>query len=79
MKTNQVCLFPGFMPITEPYPTRTHSPSASFAQAERAIGSIILKNTCLVSVKTNYDNNGNPKFPKDQLRPGCGRRRIGSA
>ena len=47
VKTNQVCLFPVFMPITEHIlPSRTHSSSASFAQAERAIGSTILKNTC---------------------------------
>jgi hypothetical protein len=64
VKTNQVCLFPGFMRITEHIlPSRTHSSSASFAPAERAIGSIILKNTCLVGVKTNYDSNGNLKFP----------------
>ena len=64
VKTNHVCLFPVFMPITAYIlPSRTNSPSASFAQAERAISSIILKNTCLVGAKTNYDSNGNLKFP----------------
>jgi N6-adenosine-specific RNA methylase IME4 len=47
VKTNQVCPFLVFMPVTEHVlPSRTHSSNASFAQAERAIGSIILKNTC---------------------------------
>ncbi len=48
VKTNQVGLFSGFLPITELSIShcRVHSSSASFAQAERAIGSIILKNTC---------------------------------
>jgi len=47
VKTNQVCLSPLFLFITEHIvPSRTHSSSASFAQAEPAIGSIIQKNTC---------------------------------
>jgi mRNA (2'-O-methyladenosine-N6-)-methyltransferase len=61
VKTNQVCLVPGFLSITE---------HISYAQLQRVIrtgrtGHWLnhTKEHMLVGVKTNYDGDGNLKFP----------------